>query len=345
MTALRVLAVIPGEGEGASMIFAKRQVTAVGREGIACEAFFLESRTSPWALAALFVRLRRRLRQMRPDVVHAHYGTVTGLFTALAAGRTPLVITYRGSDLNWLPSESGPRAWLGHVFSQLAALRAARIVCVSNRLKKRLWWRRDRVTVLPSGVDPAVFYPVPQAAARRRLGWPAAGRVVLFNAGRSPANKRLDLAEEACRRATRALPGLRLEVLRGEVPPERIPLLMNAADCLLLASDAEGSPNVILEALASNLPIVSVAAGDVAERLAGVAGTRVVARNPEDLARGLLDLLRRPQRSPGRSHAEPYFTGRIARDLARLYQEAARAATASSPFAWNSTPSSPSRPS
>lgn len=337
---LRVLAVIPGEPVGASMIFAKRQVAAVARAGIAAERFFLRSRTSPRLLAAEFVRLRRMLGDFRPDVLHAHYGTVTGLLTVLAAGRTPVVITYRGSDLNPLPSERGPRAWLGHLFSQVAALGAARIVCVSSGVRKRLWWHRGRVTVLPSGVDPAVFYPLPQAAARARLGWPAAGRVVVFNAGRSPANKRLDLAEEACRRARRALPDLRLEILRGDVPPERMPLVMNAADCLLLTSDAEGSPNVILEALASNLPVVSVPAGDAAERLAGVPGTRLVGRHAEELARALVDLTRRPQRSPGRCYAEPYFAGRIAQELVRLYQQAARPAARS--LACNTTLSSPS---
>jgi teichuronic acid biosynthesis glycosyltransferase TuaC len=99
------------------------------------------------------------MRAFRPQVVHAHYGTVTALFAALGAGRIPLVITYRGSDLNRLPSARGMRPAAALLLSQIAALRAARIVCVSRKLKARLWWRRVRVTVQPSGVDPQVFRP------------------------------------------------------------------------------------------------------------------------------------------------------------------------------------------
>jgi glycosyltransferase involved in cell wall biosynthesis len=176
---------------------------------------------------------------------------------------------------------------------------------------------------------------MPQVEARRRLGWSAAGRVVLFNAGRSPGLKRLDLAEAAARLATRQLPDLRLEVLRGDVPPESMPLLMNAADCLLLTSDREGSPNVVLEALASNLPIVSVAAGDVAERLRGVPDTRIAARDPEQLARALVELTGEPRRALNRHRAEPFFLPRIGQRLARLYREAA--CLAAPELRWNST--------
>ena len=66
-------------------------------------------------------------------------------------------------------------------------------------------------------------------------------------------------------------PSVRLEVLDGNVAPARVPALMNAADCLLVTSDAEGSPTVVQEALATNLPVVSVDVGDIAERLEGVA--------------------------------------------------------------------------
>lgn len=322
MSALRVLFVIPGEPEGNSMIFARRQARALSAAGVGVECFYLASRTAPLKLWREWRRLRAAIAGMRPDLVHAHFGTVTALVTVLAAGRTPVVITYRGSDLNRLP---GLRAWLGRCFSQLAALKAARIVCVSARLRERMWWRRRIATVLPSGVDLAEFYPRPRAEARAALGWPPQDRVVLFNAGRGAALKRLDLALAAFERARAALPGLRLEILRGDTPPERMPLVMNAADCLLLTSDAEGSPTVVQEALASNLPVVSVDVGDVAERLEGMEGTRVAARDPDALARMLVELLSEPRRAQTRERARELSAERIARELAGLYRSAAGA--------------------
>src|SRR6202035_3211140 len=95
---LRVMFVIPGEPVGTSMIFARRQAGSLTAEGVEVSAFYLLSRTSPIKLARELVRFRRQLRRDDPQLVHAHFGTMTAMFTALAAVDKPLVITYRGSD-------------------------------------------------------------------------------------------------------------------------------------------------------------------------------------------------------------------------------------------------------
>lgn len=317
-----VLFVIPGEGTGSSMIFARRQAEQLRSMQVSVALFHLRSRTSPLALLQELRRFRQTLRILRPGVVHAHFGTMTGLFAAIAAPATPLVITYRGSDLNDSPWSRSYRARLGRWFSQIAALRARRIVCVSQRLQERLWWRRERVTVLPSGVDTNVFQPHSRDDARASLGWPAEERVILFNAGHDPRNKRLDLARAAAREAERWLPRVRLHVLDGRVDPAKIPLLMNASDCLLVTSDSEGSPTVVQEALACNLPIVSVPVGDVPERLEGVLHTRIVPRDPQELGSALAELIREPLRTNGRERAAEICAARIASELCRLYREA-----------------------
>jgi len=318
---LRVLFVIPGVAQGHSMVFARRQAAALAAQGFHTEMFDLQSRTSLTMVCREFRRLRRVIRRFRPQVIHAHYGTVTAMFAALGAGRIPLVITYRGSDLNRLPSARGPRQAAGRLLSQIAALRAARIVCVSRRLKGLLWWRRARVTVLPSGVDPEVFRPEPQTNLRIELGWATEERVVLFNAGYDPLNKRLDLAQDAVEEARRWAPSVRLEVLDGNVAPARVPALMNAADCLLVTSDAEGSPTIVQEALATNLPVVSVDAGDIAEQLKGVTCSRVVRRDPQALGRALAQVLNPPRRSDGCRRAGEFSSTRIAWELGLLYCE------------------------
>ena len=321
--ALRVLFVIPGAARGSSMIFARRQAGSLRDAGIEVSLFHLRSRTSFFHLAGEWTRFRRRLRRTDPHIVHAHFGTVTGLFAALAALDRPLVITYRGSDLNRVSSAAHwrekTRAFLGRFLSQLAALRAGRIVCVSPQLRDRLWWRRWNAVILPSGVDPDLFLPEPQARARERLGWSDSERVILFNAGHDARIKRLDLAQQSADMARAALPAVRLEVLDGSTPPDRIPVLMNAADCLLLTSDAEGSPTVIQEALACNLPVVSVDVGDAVERLQGVQRARIVDRDPRAIADALVDLLTVPGRSDGRHKLGEFSAHRIVRELHRIY--------------------------
>ncbi len=318
----RVLFVIPGEPEGPSMIFAKRQYQAVARH-LNAEVFYLASRTSVRILAAEARRFRRHIARQRPHVVHAQYGTVTAAFCALLCFR-PLVITYRGSDLNPCPSMNRWRSAAGRLLSQLAALRASRIVCVSRELAGRLWWRKENVEILPSGVDTGRFRPREREAALARLGWSAEDRVVLFNAGRSPAVKRLDLAEAAVAAARRRDPRIRMEVLDGYVDPERIPWMMNAARCLLVTSDKEGSPTVVQEAMASDLPVVSVAVGDLEERLAPVAGCRIEARDAARLGQALVELCGADQRSDGSRFVAALSVEVIAQRLVALYREIGR---------------------
>jgi glycosyltransferase involved in cell wall biosynthesis len=319
---VRFLYVIPGEPEGWLMIFSRREAAAIGALGVEGRVFFLRSRTSIRALWREWRRLRRELGEFRPDLVHAGFGTVTALFVALGTAR-PLVVTFGGNDLLPNPDVGRLRSGLGRLCSQLAAFRARRIICVSAELRERLWWRQDRAEVIPQGVDLDLFRPRERDAARRELGWGLGERVVLFNAGLQPRRKRLDLAEEAVARARPRLGALRLVVTRCDVPPERMPLLMSAADCLLVTSESEGSPNVVKEALACDLPVVSVDVGDVRERLDGVHPSHLVARDPAALAGALCDLLARPRRSNGREHARPLSLRLVAERVLHVYREAA----------------------
>jgi teichuronic acid biosynthesis glycosyltransferase TuaC len=314
----RVLVVIPASTDS-TFIFSRQQADSLRQLGVPVRPFHLEIGRSSRSLLAEWKRLRDDVRTFDPDLVHAHYGTMTAFFAAVAT-RRPLVITYHGSDLNPVPSISMVRSLTGRLLSQLAALRAAHIVCVSPALRRRLWWNRNRTTVMPMGVDLSRFLPAPLAEARRRLGWATTDRIVLFNAGRYPGVKRLDLAKDAVAAAEQLTGSIRFVVADGTTPPELMPTLMNAADCLLITSDYEGSPTIVKEALACNLPIVSVAVGDVADRLNGVEPSRIVSRTPGDIGRALADVLALHTRSNGRASVRGLDSATIAMRLIAAYQ-------------------------
>jgi glycosyltransferase involved in cell wall biosynthesis len=330
---LRVLAVIPGDEAGPSMIHAKRQVASLRDHGVDARTFYLAERMSPLGVLRELLRLRRRIRDDVPDVVHAQYGTVTAFVCALAASG-PLLVTYRGSDLN--PVRGYPRARIavGHLLSQLAALRASRILCVSEELRSRLWWRRDVAVALPTGVDLRIFAPAGMAVSRRELGWDPERRMVLFNAGRDPELKRIDLARAAVDAARSRFHDIDLVVLDGSVDPSRIPTLMNAADCLLLTSDREGSPAVVQEAIACGLPVVSVDVGDVRERVRGVHPSAIVERDPRALAAALAEVLATRSRSNGPTVATAFAQDRITERVLEVYEAALSVTTR----AWSGGP-------
>lgn len=317
---LRVFAITSLPSSKASLIFVRRQVASLEIAGVTCQTFMLTSRTSPWVLLQEWRRLRREIRSFQPDLVHAHYGTMTA-FLAIVSTTLPLIITYRGSDLN--PNRS--RGWLRHVIgtllSQIAALRATRIICVSNQLKNKLWWCKERVSVIPTGVDTTVFYPRCSNESRQQLGWGPEERVLLFNAG-DPICKRLDLARAAVQIVESMCGRIRFVVLDGNVSPNLIPSMMNAADCLLLTSDWEGSPNVVKEAIACNLPVVSVDVGDVRERLRGVRPSMIVPRDATEIGKGVAEILRHGQRSNGREFINDLSSEVISQRIVSVYRAA-----------------------
>src|SRR5207302_2384469 len=95
-------------------------------------------------------------------------------------------------------------------------------------------------------------------------------RLILFAASPKNPVKRYPLAESAVARLDRRY---RAElVVAAGIAPDKMPLYMNACDALLVTSTHEGSPNVVKEALACNLPVVSADVGDVADRISKIEG-------------------------------------------------------------------------
>ncbi|MEI6126846.1 MAG: glycosyltransferase [Pseudomonadota bacterium] len=322
---LKILMVIPGNAhDHFSMIFARRQVEAIAQTGCRVQKFYLASRTAPVVLLRELRRFQQVLKNFQPDLVHAHYGTMTAFFCMVGTLK-PLVITFRGSDLNPAPSENWLRHQFSHLLSQAATLRTARIICVSQQLRSRLWrpLARRYAEVIPMPVNLDVFHPMPRNLARQQLGWSMSEPVVLFNGGSHRQVKRLDLAEAAVRAAQAQWPQIKLTTLSGNADPQQIPLYLNAADVLLMTSDFEGSPNIVKEGLACNLPVVSVEVGDVAERLKDVHPSKIVERNPQILGRALVEVLQQNCRSNGRDIAQRDFAETvITKRVLAVYQEA-----------------------
>jgi glycosyltransferase involved in cell wall biosynthesis len=149
-------------------------------------------------------------------------------------------------------------------------------------------------------VNCELFKPCARNEARQTLGFALDERIVLFNVGYRAKLKGRELYDAALRIARSELPAIRSVVLDGSAPSERVPLYMNAADCLVVASVFEGSPNIVKEAMACNLPVASVDVGDVAERLRMVSPSRIVKRDAGELGHAIVELLALQTRSNGR---------------------------------------------
>lgn len=294
---MRILFVIPGSTQANAFSFSKEQVSHTQAAGVDTEIFFLESRLNLFTLFREYRRYRKMHRHFQPDIVHAHYGTVNGYFATLGH-RKPFVVTFHGSDLN--PADGHPlREKLGKFLSRKTARKANHIVCVSQQLKERLGIWQSKADIIPMGADDAFFTPLDRAACRTRLGLDAEVPYILFN-GSNPTIKRTELAQAALSELKKTLPQAELVVLSGGVSKENIRLYLNACDALLVCSLSEGSPVIVKEAMACNLPVVSTDVGDIATVTQGCHPGGIVPATPQALAQGLLPVVSQNLRSNGR---------------------------------------------
>ena len=105
------------------------------------------------------------------------------------------------------------------------------------------------------------------------------------------------------------------------VPHADMPFLLNACDALVFTSMQEGSPNAVKEALACNLPVVSVPVGDVAFRLTGIEGCELCADDrPESIAAALERVLRSGRRSAGRDAVSHLDERRLTQAVIAVYE-------------------------
>lgn len=298
-------------------VFVDLQIEALRAMGHRVSTFDIGQRHSPTHLLRRLRALRAAVKELRPDVVHARYGTQVAMLSVLSGA--PSIITFAGSDLLPGASVSLLRTWAGIALSNLAALKADALICVSEELRRALWWRRGSAHVIPDGVDLDLFAPGSQTEARAKLGWDHDRPTVLLNALRDPANKGLPLARAAMDVLGLQMPEAEL-VLTPGVDQSEMPNYYNAADLLLCASRQEGSPNVVKEALACNLPVVSVPVGDVPERLEGVEPAAIVPRDPEALADAMASILRARGRSNGRSRVLSLSLTTVAQRVVDVYR-------------------------
>jgi glycosyltransferase involved in cell wall biosynthesis len=303
-------------------IFVQRQVESLRAAGVRCDVLYLRGHASALAYplaAARFVVSTIGWRG-RYRLVHVHAGEAA-LAARFHAG-TPMMASYFGDDVLGDRDAAGAvtraarvRRAIVRAHSQLFSATITKSRVMEAALPART---RRRNHVIPNGVSRELFRPLGRAEARARLGWPAGEPVALFAATKpeSPA-KRLPLARRACE-----LAGVRIEIASGVFPTE-MPVLMNAADCLLVTSAVEGSPNVVKEALMCNLPVIATGVGDIPERLEGVEPSWICPPEPRALSAALTECTAAGRRSNGREVAADLDEARIAERIVSVYRDLA----------------------
>lgn len=254
----------------------------------------------------------RRLRSAasQADVVVAHgSSTLLACGAGLAGSGVPFVYVSIGD----------PRYWAGTALRRLRARwliqRAAAVVAISpsarNVLIAHYGLPPERVQVIPNGRSGDVFTPADaarRAAARRQLALPATGDIVAVVGALSP-EKRVDIAIAAMSRvpeATLVVAGdgperHSLEAQAEASAPGRVHFLgatdgsvdvLAAADLVVVSSDTEGVPGILIEAGMAGLPVITTDVGWVRDVvLPGKTGLVVPPGRPGDLTDAIREAL------------------------------------------------------
>lgn len=275
------------------------------------------------------------------DLIDAHYFYPDGV-AAMALGRAfrrPVVITARGTDVNLIPQYPAPRRMI-----QQTARECAAMITVSRPLKEALvalGADERRVTVARNGVDLQRFTPAGRTLTRKELGLDG---VVLLSVGNLVEGKGHHIAIESLAHLSDAKliivgEGGEERTLRrlaagcgvtdrvrfiGNLPQAVLAGYYAAADVLLLCSSREGTPNVVLEAIACGTPVVATKVGGIPDVLSTAScGVLMAERSVAACVDGVRQLLASlPDRSATRACARQFDWAATTSTQLRVFRDA-----------------------
>lgn len=307
--------------------FVEQQISGLKQTGVDVEMVFADRRNNGMGVyRGLGAQVRAKAAEFKPDIIHIMYGGIMAELVTRAVPDKPIIVTFHGSDLLGQHFSSGVVrkmiAAVGVWASWRAAHRANGIIAVSESLAGTLpnFINRSKVNVIPCGIDLGRFKPLDRHMCRERLGWNPLSFHVIFAANTGDSVKRPQLAQAAVRDLNASGVPAEIHYIKG-IPNKEVPVWINASDALLLTSLHEGSPTIVKEALACNVPVVSVDVGDVRERIQDIEGCHIASPDCASLAAKLMLVHRGLRSVEGRSKIHEFSSEQIALRIKSVYKE------------------------
>ena len=274
-------------------------------------------RFNPGAIVRAVLPLAKRLHAETPfDLVDAQFFYPDGPAAARIAEKLglPFSIKARGADISHWGQVPYSRAMMVE-----AAGKAAGLLAVSDALRKdvgRLIGPIKAVVVHYTGLDRSLFRPLDRDRSRRELSdqfdlaispdhdliacvgalIPRKGQQFVIRALTELPDKHCvfvgtgpDL-EELEKLAEKLGVADRIDFL-GSLDHRMLPVVLNAADAMVLPSASEGLANAWVEALACGTPLVITDAGGARELVRDPTAGRIVERNPSAIAEGIQQVI------------------------------------------------------
>jgi glycosyltransferase involved in cell wall biosynthesis len=288
--------------------FVKHQAYHLKSAGVKIDILLINGRKSKWNYFWGVFRFWNRMLKNQYDLIHCHY-IFSGLIGRLQ-WKYPIVLTHHGVEVID-----------GSLVAKLVHLTHSwfdKVIVVNQAQKDFL--KDPAIALIPCGIDFNEMRLLPQDSARKHVDLPLDKKLVLWAGEHWQPEKRYYLVEQAMTLVRQKLPNTELVLVSGQ-PHSVIPYYMNACDVLVLTSNYEGSPMVVKEAMACNLPVVSTDVGDVALVIEGVKGCYLCEPNPQDISQKLVKVLSWGHRTSGRLKIDYLDSKAIAEKIVKIYIE------------------------
>lgn len=302
---MRVLFVSSGNSADGISPIIKNQGLSLQKQGIELDYFTIEGKGIIGYLSAI-PNLRRRIRSYDYDLIHAHYSL--SAYIASFSFPKKLVVSLMGSDVQNKMSNKLIIKIFNKFFWDELIVKSVRMYDFLDI---------KRASIIPNGVDFDKFNQIKKEIAIKKTGWSFLKKHVLFAAHPKRIEKNFELAKVAMNKLHN--PNIELHVLEN-VPNENMNYYYNSADVVLLTSRREGSPNVIKEAMACGIPIVSTDVGDVKQVIGNTNGCYVAKMDSDDISSKIKLALNFNKKTTGKEDIKQLDSNTIAIRIINIYK-------------------------
>jgi teichuronic acid biosynthesis glycosyltransferase TuaC len=246
-------------------IFIKEQIEYLKKEyNLEYEVYLVDGLRSKFNyLKSIFI-INGLVNREKYDLIHIHYG-LSGIFLIFNPFiKLPTVVTLHGTDIQ----SGAKKVSLIKTVTKLVVRRASRIIVVNEQMIDILKKYKCKVVKIPCGIDTEKF-----DLGRNNIG--NKSFLIGFPADKRRTVKNYTLFKEIVEKLNKR--GYDIKTLEFKnFTREQVAINLSKLDCLLMTSLSEGSPQIIKEALACGVPIISSNVGDVKSLLQAVKNCYVI---------------------------------------------------------------------
>ncbi|HVB22655.1 MAG TPA: glycosyltransferase [Ktedonobacteraceae bacterium] len=317
---LMVTGIYPTPPKPHAGTFIQSQVESLVDAGLQVEIIHPKPGPVPYRYASAAIQVFHKTLNGRFDIVHGHYGL--WCLAGRLQWKTPVVTSFLGSDLlgdRIEHSANDKKTRLVIHISRWLCQRVDAVIVKSEGMKQAAHF--NNAFVIPNGVDFSLFHPIPRADARAALGWHNSRYYVLFGNNPNIPRKNFALAQAAIERLQAKGLDVTLVVATG-LPQTQVMQCINASNALALPSLIEGSPNIVKETMACNVPVVATDVGDVRQVIGHTNGCAVCPPDPTAFASALEQAILRTEPTTGRRDISHLDRIVVAQQVIAVYEHA-----------------------